>query len=207
MECFAISRKADGYQAVSGKLGFKKKRARLAGFGVTIAGRSLASLGDGPHDVGFAAPDGSKPRRAFGEACRRREATTEEFRWMPGAFSARAVTTLVRCLAGERWPGSCVRLCLPIEDSIYRLHCGEGHKITGQVLQSHIGLVFAVFTLIFPGRSRRPQPKRFFTEVCPSFPGTSGGRRFLSRICISASVRKGHDPEAAPQATIMVRLD
>jgi hypothetical protein len=33
IECAAISRKAGGYQAVSGRLGFKRKRARLGGFG------------------------------------------------------------------------------------------------------------------------------------------------------------------------------
>ena len=33
MECFPISRQADGYQAVLGRLGFRSKRARLLGIG------------------------------------------------------------------------------------------------------------------------------------------------------------------------------
>jgi hypothetical protein len=33
MECFPISRKADSYQEVSGRLGIRGERARLGGFG------------------------------------------------------------------------------------------------------------------------------------------------------------------------------
>jgi hypothetical protein len=53
MECFPISRQADGYQAVSGSLGFRSKRARLLGFGDYNRG-SVIDVGEsGPFALTF----------------------------------------------------------------------------------------------------------------------------------------------------------